>query len=91
MSYCSTADAYCRSRASAGSSMGTLLWNLCEANRCQVAARRSLGNAGRAHHHFFAMPIGEKVGKRTGRIGKDSRVDVRGDNGYVIVHAERAP
>jgi putative DNA primase/helicase len=35
-------------------------------------------------HLYFSYPEGEEIGNRTGLLGKGSRIDIRGDGGYVI-------
>lgn len=69
---------------------GTLLKNLCDAIGARLPRTVISETPRGGRHHFFAMPLGPdgkpmKVANRAGLTGKGSRVDVRGDGGYVIV------
>lgn len=42
-------------------------------------------------HVYFDMPAGEPIGNRSALLGKDSRIDVRGEDGYVILPPSARP
>lgn len=42
-------------------------------------------------HIYFAMPGGETIGNRGDLLGKGSRIDVRGEGGYVILPPSARP
>jgi putative DNA primase/helicase len=42
-------------------------------------------------HLYFQAPAGVEITNRGGLLGKDSRIDVRGDNGYVFLPPSARP
>jgi hypothetical protein len=42
-------------------------------------------------HLYFQLPKGASIGNRAGLLGKDSRIDVRGADGYVVLPPSARP